>query len=469
MRSQGQPILGLKRSWEWIMEDGTLFRDLFRMAIPISVQNLLVTSLNMVDIVMIGQLGPVQIGAVAVANQVYFLLMLFLFGVGSGTAVFTAQYWGKRDVAGIRAAMGLGLSVGMAGALAFSVAATIAPEGIIAIYSTDPAVIRYGGQYLSIVSLSYLATAVSVIFGNVLRSTGNVRLPLLATSISLGLNTLFNYILIFGHFGLPAMGVRGAAIATVFARAVETTIVLTATYRRGEPAAARLKELFNMHWPFVKRFVVTTAPVVLNEIGWSLGMTMYTFVYAHMGTEIIAAYNVADTAIRLSFVLFFGTGNATAILIGNMIGAGRVDHAQRYADRLLVVMPIVGMVVGIVLFAVSGWLPLLFNIGTAGHHLATTILRIHAVLVPIKVANMHIIVGLLRSGGDTRYGLILELSMMWSLGVSLALLAGLVWHLPAPLVYLMTGTEEIGKAVFGIRRVLSGRWIHQITADKVLV
>ncbi len=452
-------------AWHWLTNDITLYRDLFRIAVPISVQNLLVTSLNMVDTVMIGQLGAVQIGAVAVANQVYFLLMLFLFGIGSGTSVFTAQFWGRRDVRGIRASLGIGLSAGLMGAVFFTVPALGASRFVIRLYSEDPDVVRLGAQYLSIVGLSYVMTAVSVIFGNVLRSTGNVRLPLLATMISLALNTFLNYVLIFGHFGLPALGVSGAAIATVIARGVEMLIVLTIAYKTNEAAAARPRELLSATGAFVRRFASTTAPVVLNEVGWSLGMTMYTFVYAHMGTEVIAAYNISDTAIRLAFVLFFGTGNAAAVVVGNAIGHGDRQRAQQMADRLLVLMPVAGLLMGGVMFAVSGAVPLLFNVGERSRWISTAILRIFALLIPVKVANLHIIVGILRAGGDTRYSLFLEIGMMWTLGVSFVLLGGLVWHLSAPIVYLLTGTEEIGKAIFGVRRVLSSRWIHEVAAE----
>ncbi len=451
--------------WRWLATDGSLYRDLLRIAVPIALQNFLVTSLNMVDTVMIGQLGAVQIGAVAVANQVYFLLMLFLFGVGSGTGVFTAQFWGRRDVRGIRAAMGIGLGAGIVGAVLFTTAGIVAPRFVIGLYSNDPEVVRLGGQYLSIVAVSYVMTAVSVMFGSVLRTTGNVRLPLVATMISLGLNTGLNYLLIFGHFGFPQLGVAGAAIATVIARCVEVLIILFVTYSRGDAAAARPKELLGARWPFIRRFARTTTPVVLNEVGWSLAMTMYTFVYAHMGTEVIAAYNIADTAIRLSFVLFFGTGNAAAVLVGNTIGRGDVDRAQGIADRLLMIVPVVGIFIGAVVFGVSGLVPQLFNVDAAGRELSTTILRIFAFFVPVKVANLHIIVGLLRSGGDTRYSLFLEIGMMWTLGVTFALMGGLWWHLSAPIVYLLTGTEEVVKAIFGTRRVLSRRWIHEVAVE----
>lgn len=457
----------LRRTWRWLTSDRSLYQNLLRIAVPIALQNLLVTSLNMVDTVMIGQLGAVQIGAVAVANQVYFLLMLFLFGVGSGTGVFTAQFWGRRDVKGIRAALGIGLSVGVAGATLFTAVGVAAPRFVIGLYSNDPEVVRLGGQYLAIVAFSYVMTAVSVIFGNVLRTTGNVRLPLYATMISLALNTGLNWLLIFGRFGFPALGVAGAAIATVIARCVEVLIVLFVTYRRKEAAAAHLGELFSARWPFVRHFARTTTPVVLNEIGWSLAMTMYTFVYAHMGTEVIAAYNIADTAIRLSFVLFFGTGNAAAVLVGNTIGRGEVGRAQGIADRLLVIVPVVGVIIGAIVFAVSGLVPQLFNVDAEGRELSATILRIFAFFVPVKVANLHIIVGLLRSGGDTRYSLFLEIGMMWSLGVTSALLGGLLWQFSAPIVYLLTGTEEVAKAIFGTRRVLSGRWIHEVAAKPI--
>ncbi|MFO7780826.1 MAG: MATE family efflux transporter, partial [Spirochaetia bacterium] len=227
---------------------------LVKLALPIALQHLLMTVLNLADTLMVGQLGEVQIGAIALGNQIFFLLMLFLFGVGSGSAVFASQYWGRRDVAGVRRAMGISLLTGCAGAIVFTALGVFTPELLLSVFTSDPAVISEGAGYLRIVALSYLVTSISMGYVHALRSVGDTRLPLYATAISITLNVAGNYVLIFGALGFPALGVQGAAIATAIARVVELSLILLVVYRRRGPTAATLADLFRFDWTFARRF-----------------------------------------------------------------------------------------------------------------------------------------------------------------------------------------------------------------------
>jgi len=446
------------------LADREFLGRLFQVAMPIALQSLMVTSLNLIDTIMIGQLGETQIAAVALGNQIYFLLMLFLFGVGSGTAVFTAQYWGRKDVPGIRSSVGVSLLFVAAGGSFFTAAAVFFPEHVLRFYTTDNAVITLGSSYLRIVGLSYLCTGLSVTFSTVLRSTNNVRLPLVGTSIALALNTAFNYLLIFGKLGFPALGVEGAAIATACARLVEATIIVGVSYLRREAVAGRLGEFFRFSRKFLGRFIRTALPVVFNEIGWSLGITMYAAVYARMGTSVLAAYNIADTVSRMAFVVFVGTGNAAAIIIGNRIGAGEGHLASRYARQILTIVPLLGLVAGGIVLSLSPLVPLLFAVSADVRSMVSAIMRVFSLIIIAKVTNLHIIVGLLRSGGDTRYSLLVDVATLWFVGLPLVFVAGLVLHLPVHVVYLCTAGEELAKLALGLPRIVSGRWIHNVTA-----
>lgn len=448
------------------VNDRRFLVNLVRISIPIALQNLVVTSLNMIDTVMIGQLGETEIAAVALSNQVFFLLMLFLFGVGSGTTVFTAQYWGVRDVKGIRASMGIALLLGLSGATLFTCAALVIPEVVLGFYTADAAVIELGRDYLQIVGVSYVATALTVVFSLVLRSTGNVRLPLYVSLVSLVVNTTLNLLLIFGLLGFPALGVRGAAIATTVARSLEVIVLLVLVYRGREAAAGRIREFFGFNSAFLTRFLRIASPVVLNEIGWSLGMTMYMVVYARMGTDVVAAFNLAETVARLSFVVFMGTASASAIMIGNTIGAGKRADAERYARRILVLVPLLGVLFGAGVIAVSRWIPLLFRVSPQVRLMLRQLLVVLGAILAVKATNMHVIVGLLRSGGDTRFSLFVDVGILWLVGVPVAFVAGLILGLPVWLVYLLTGSEELFKAVLGVHRVVSGRWIHVLTGSE---
>ena len=301
----------------------------------VALQNLIASSLNMVDTIMIGQLGETQIAAVGLANQVTFLLHLFLFGISSGSAIFTAQYWGSKDIINIKRILGLGLLFGIAIAGFFAAVGLFMPQFVLGLFSEDPVVVDMGSTYLSIVALSFVLMAVSFTYASVLRSTGKARLPMYISAFALVMNTVLNYGLILGKLGLPALGVRGAAIATLIARLVEVLLILGVVYGRRLRLAAKPAELFDLSAVYVGRFLRTTIPVVLNESLWAVGVTLYIVIYARMGTDVVAAINIASTVERLAMVLFFGIANATAVMLGNLIGAGDLYRAYRHALRII--------------------------------------------------------------------------------------------------------------------------------------
>lgn len=446
-----------------LKEDKTHFERILTLAAPIALQFLIQALLNMVDTLMIGQLGDTAIAAVALSNQIFFLLILLLFGISSGAAVFASQFWGKRNLEGIHRVQGLTLLTGFAGALIFTIGAHFFPAFILEIFSKDKRVIAEGASYLKIVSSSYLFTACTVIYSSTLRSIGKVKLPLLLSAIALSLNTLFNYALIFGHFGLPQWGIKGAAIATTGARMVEALSLILILYLTKSPAAPTLPQLMKQNRDFTLRFIKRASPVILNEVGWSLGMTMYALIYARMGTDVIAAFNITDTSARLVFVFFQGSAFASAVVLGNMIGAGLKTEAIRCGKTILLIIPVFGFMAGLLIFLAAPLIPDFFNISPGATLMTLRFLKILGFIIFIKVSNMHIIVGLLRSGGDTHVSAALELIPLWLLSIPLCAFAGLVLHLPPHLVYLFSISETLTKYIMGLLRIRSGKWVHDLT------
>jgi putative MATE family efflux protein len=448
---------------------GPLVASLLALAGPIALQNLIGSSLNLVDNVMIGSMGAKSIAGVALANQLFFLLTLFFFALGSGAAIFTAQYWGKNDIAAIRGVLGLALTVMTAGALVFFGASQLMPGTLIGIFSPDPEVIAIGSRFLRIASWGFLFQAVSLGFASVLRSIERVRLPLAASAISLALNTFLNWALIFGHLGLPAMGVRGSAIATAIARFLEMAIIVVAVYARRRPdgsrqiLAARPRELFRLSMDQIRKFWIVVLPVVGNEVGWALGFMVPAIVFAHLGTSYIAAYNIADTAIKLVIVVFLGTTNASAILVGKRIGEGRHEEAYATANFLALLAPFMGAIMGLALAGCSLFVPLLFNVGASVRALAALGMVIFALDMPLRVFNWHVIVGILRAGGDTRYSMLLDVGGTWLVSVPLCVILGLVLGLPYWIVYAATLAEDLPKVFMGVARLRSGKWLNNLT------
>ncbi len=442
------------------------FAGLARLAAPIALHTFLLTSLNFIDTVMIGRLGEVEIAAVAIANQLFFLFMLYLFGVGSAATIFTAQYWGRRDLAGVRRTVGAALVPSALGAAVFFTAAAVFPQQVFGVFTNDVRVVALGVGYLRAIAPSYFATAASVLFAAVMRSTGNAKLPLQVSAVSIALNAVLNWLLIFGVGPFPALGVLGAALATTIARIGEAVVLVRLAFRRREPLAGTPGEWFSFDRGFLRLYWKTSVPVLLNEIGWAGGMTAYVAVFARMGTEIVAAYNIADVVFRLLFVVFIGSGSATAVLIGNTIGAGQPDAAQRRARAIMIAAPVLGLAIGLVAVGLAPLVPRLYAVAPEVRASVTRIMLVFVFIAPLKVVNLHIVVGLLRSGGDTVFSLVVDVGILWLVGVPLVAVAGLQWGLAPELVFLCTGIEELVKLVAGVPRILSGRWINDLATPR---
>lgn len=445
-----------------LYRDPEYYRQLFKVAIPIALQSLVMSLLNMTSVLMIGQKGDVAVAAVGLAGQVFFLFNLILFGIGSGSAMFTAQLWGKGDLASLRKVLGLCLTLCLGAAVFYVLLGAAWPETVLKIYSRDPQVIVQGGAYLRLFAWSFPFFAVSFSYSMVLRSTGEVRWPLVISASSLGLGTALTYGLIFGKFGLPEMGIQGAALATVLARALECVSMAAMAYLRQTAAAASLRQLLGFNRQFVAKVLKPVLPVMANETLWSLGIAAYNVVYARIGTDSIAAMNIVATIDNLGMVFFFGVTSATGILVGNRIGAGEEQEAMRYAARSLGLGASLALLVGMLELALRTPILSLYRISPAAVQNAYNVLTIVGLFLSIRVMNMLLIVGILRSGGDTVYAMVLDGVIIWVLGVPMAVLGGLALGLPVYWVYLMVMSEELVKCTLGLRRFFTRKWMHDL-------
>ncbi|MCJ7624360.1 MAG: MATE family efflux transporter [Anaerolineaceae bacterium] len=448
------------------LSDKAYFSALVQISLPIIIQQFIMSSLNMVDVVMIGQLGETAIAAVGLSNQIFFLLGLLLFGISSGAAIFSAQYWGKKDITNIHKVLGVCVTSGVLAGVLFSIIALVFPETTLGIYTKDSEVIALGGEYLRIVGFCYVAITITFSYSAILRSTENVKLPMTVSIIALSLNTFINYLLIFGNLGFPEMGVRGAAIATLISRTFECTTLLLLTYIKKTPAAAKIQDLLGfVNRPFLKRYFKTTLPVVLNELTWSLGITTYSIVYARISTEALAAVNIAMTIENMAHVVFSGLGHASAIMIGKKIGTNEMDRAHQYAGRSITLAITGAVIMGGVIIASAGKLLTLYNISEISRGFAHGELIVGGFVLWIRASNMTIMIGVLRSGGDTRFAFVVELLTIWVVGVPLAFLGAFVFHLPVYWVYLLVATEELMKFIIGFMRFRSKKWINNLVQN----
>jgi putative MATE family efflux protein len=448
-----------------LFNDRQFYKSLFVISIPIMLQNLINSFVNMVDTVMIGRLGTVEIAAVGLGNQVFFLFMMVLFGICSGGAIFTAQFWGRKDIEGIRKNTGLCLILNIAAALIFTVAALLVPEQIIGIYSRDPAVVEAGARYLKTLAPCYIPFGISFVFTLTLRSIERVNLAMVATLIALSVNMLLNFLLIFGAGPIPALGVSGAAIATVIARITEMIILVSVSYRRKYQIAGTLREFTAFDSAFVARFLRITGPVIFNEFIWALGITVQNIIFARTGTDAIAAFNITNTVSQLTWVVFIGLGNGVAVLIGKKIGEGNDPLARDYARRVTVFAPLLAAGVAALLFPLSLLMPLIFNVNAPVLDLLPVMFVILCCSYPFRAFNMCLIVGVCRAGGDTIFCVIFEVIFMWAYSLPLGAAMAYFVHAPVWIIYLCLCSEDLFKAFFGFWRLKSGRWLHNVVSS----
>lgn len=436
---------------------------LLHLALPIIAQQFVSSSLNLIGGLMVGQLGETSMAAVGLSNQVFFLLTFLLFGTSSGIAIFTAQLWGKEDIENIRRVFGLGLIVAFTGSLFFFIMAVFFPGAALSVYTTDPAVIALGVPYLRLVGLSYFFTAFTFMLAASMRSTGDVRTPLAVSFSALTINTVLSYALIFGKLGLPRMDVNGVAVASTISRLLECAGLIAAARLRRSPVLGTLRQTFSFTWDFAKSVLGRALPVTFNEMLWSLGISTYNAIYAHIGTDAIAAVNITSTIESLAFVIFIGISDATAILVGHQIGRGAEHGAYKDARTSLFLGMAGAAGMGVVLYFIAPHIVNLYKVSATVTEYALNILVVISATLWLRVSNMTLFVGIFRSGGDTRFGFLLDALGIWLVGVPAALAGAFLLHLPVYWVYLMVMSEEALKCVVALFRFFSGKWIHNVT------
>lgn len=433
------------------------------LSIPIMLQALLVNGVTFADTLMIGQLGEISIASVGVASQLFFLVSMFLYGISSAGGIFISQFWGAQDRRGIQKVLGITFIFTIIVCGLIAIFSTIFPSYIMKIFTKDLNVINGGNTYLKIVGFSYVLSGLSFMYAVGLRSTGDAKTPLIISIVSLSVDVLGNYLLIFGIGIFPELGIAGGAISTSLSRVVELVLYIIVTNKKANcPVKFSFKYSLDFDKVFVKRFVNTAIPVVINDIMWSLGMVCYKVAYSKIGTEALAAVQIIESINNLFFVTIQGFSGAVSIILGNMIGAKQEKKAMKYANFSLIFSLLTGILVGLLIIVSSKTFVSLFHINEVVKSIALKSLFMIALLMPVKFLTMDQVLGLLRGGGDTNYSLYLEMFSIWLVGVPMAFIGVLLFKLPLPYIYLLVGTEEITKMIFGFKRIHSGKFIHKL-------
>ena len=446
-----------------IKMNASFYKNLWIIALPIALQQLVTSSLNMVDTLMVGKVGVDAVAAVGVANQYYFLLNMVMFGIYSGGMVYFAQFWGKKDIRNIHRLLGFTLVLGLLLAVIFTGLALLIPEQIIRIFTPDIAVQALGAKYLRLACLSYPFMIISFGFSMGLRAVEKPKFSMIASVIALTINTLLNLVLIFGLFGFPTLGVIGAAIATLVSRLVEFILVLGFAYLKTDTMNPKLSVLLSFNRELINKLIVTSLPVVINECFWGLGTTAYLVIYGMINVESISIMNIVNSIFNIFFIAAIGVGNASTVMLGKQLGAGEKEKCYQEAKLFLRVGLILGILSGLTLvFCLPIMLKLYKDFDRSTLKLMSQVLVVFAIGLTFRFINIINIVGIFRAGGDTKYAMILELGILWSVGVLGSFIAVHFFNAPLIVVAIIVQLEEVVKVFLGMFRVQSKKWINQL-------
>lgn len=445
-----------------------LYKKVFTIGIPVSIENMIYSLMNFIDVFMVGKenvalgLGTAAVAGLGFANQVFMIFIVSLFGLNSGGGILAAQYYGKKDYKNLKKCLGITITVGLLFSFLFFLMGLFIPEKIIGIFTSDPKVLKLGANYFRIIALIYPLIGLGYSFNMQLRAIGKNQYSLYSTIIGLCINLVGNYLFINGNLGFPAMGVVGAAIATVIARIVSIFYLIYIIYKNKLPMAGNFQELFKLSWSFIAKALKISLPVFGHEIMWVTGVSMYVIIYGRIGTEATAAIQVVKSISNLVFTLVFGLSSGTAAIIGQEIGAGNEENAYKYGVELLKISLVIGTAVALFVYAICPVVLILMKVDSAIYPLARQIVFSEGILIIIKTTGTLFIVGVLRAGGDTLWTMFADLIPLWTFAIPLTYIAGLKLGLPVALVYLCSGSDELLKMPFCIQRLKSRKWINNL-------
>ncbi len=439
------------------------YKRVLILVLPMALQNLINVGVSATDVIMLGRVGEKVLSGCSMGGQIFWILSLFLFGSTSGASVLIAQYWGKKNLEAIEKIMGIVVLLTTSMGLLFMVTALLIPEKLMQLFTNDGEIIEQAVLYIRIVAFTYPLSAFTMGYLNMLKSIERVTISTVIYGSSLFINILVNAVLIFGLLGFPAMGIQGAAIGTLIARLVELFILLFYVNRFKPEVKVKWEYVIHTDTVLWKDFLYFASPVILNEVLWGVGYSANTAIVGRLGSGVVAANSVVQVTRQLSMVVGFGIAAATAIMIGKAIGEGRKDIAEEYGRKFTML----GLLCGIGGAAVILLLrpAILWGMGFEGEtarylHLFLGMMTAYVIGQSI---NSTWVVGIFRSGGDTRFGMILDMTTMWFGSILFSALAAFVFHFPVPVIYAILLSDEFIKVPFCLWRYRKKVWLRDVT------
>lgn len=433
-------------------------------AIPVALQNLLSTTGGMIDTMMISSLGEIYVASVGLCAQFSMLMFSCYWGFVGGGILFFSQFWGAQDHKGIAKSYGLTITCMTAIAVIFTILAVVFPELVLKIYTDKESIQKIGGEYVRIVGFAYIMQVISVGMSSLLRSTERVKIPLYASIASVITNTFCNWLLIFGHWGLPALGVKGAAVATVISAAVNLLVIIIFALVTKYPYLFMFKDFFNWDKSFISLYVKKCLPILCNEFFLGTGFMVINIVLGHQPEEAIAAVAVFRTIEGLVIGFFAGFSSASAVLVGKEVGAGNTYTAYKRAIRIVYFCQVTIAVVVLILFGIHRPLLRLMNLSGLSYKYGTGCVFIYGIACIIRMGNWTQN-DTYRAAGDPIFGTVMEIVFMYAMVLPGVLLANYVFHASFLVVFAMCYIDELIRYIVLQIHTYSGKWIKPVTEE----
>jgi len=447
-----------------LIGDRAFYKHVIAVAAPLVLQQLITTSVQLVDNIMVGKLGQSAIGSVSIVNQLYFVVILITFGAMGGAGVFSAQYFGSKNFNKLKQTFRFKLLIGLMIASISFLVFTFFGENLLRLFTSNPTTIQGGLKYLSIAKWSAFPWIISVAISNTFRETG-VTKPLLKISIvAIITNTVLNFILIFGLLGFPALGILGAAIATLISRFVEMALSVILLNRQGEVFNTKIYQIFHIDKKMLFAIIIMALPLTLNEALWSSGQTVFYHAYSTRGDSALAAMSITGSISQLVFVTFGGISTAVAVMVGNTLGNNQLAEAKDNAKKLIAFSVFIAMIAGVILFILSFFIPGLYDVPVAAKRIAEFNIRVNALFIPFYSFNVALYFTL-RSGGDIKSTFLIDAGYMWLIPVPISLLLAYLTSLPVIYMFLIVQMMDIPKMLFGLSRYKKGHWIKNLALE----
>lgn len=442
------------------------YRQMFKLAIPIIIQNLLSAAVNSSDVIMLNYVGQSAISAVSLAANYSNILFMVYYGLGTGASLLCAQYFGKKNMQAIHAVEGIALRFSLAISALVALAAFTIPQRMLLLFTSDQELIAIGSSYIRIMGITYLCWGVTEIYLAILRSIGRVTISMTLNMLAFGLNILLNAVFIFGLFGAPKLGVTGVAIATASSRLIQLVACVIVSLL-SKDVKLNPAYMFIRSKTLLNDFIHLSLPALGNDLSWSVAFSMYSVILGHLGTEAVAANSLVTVVRNVGSVFCFAIASAGTILLGRVMGQEELEKSKSYASRMLKMTVVAGAVGGVIVLAVTPFVLRFASLNDTAMHYLKYMLLINSYYIMGSAVNTALIAGVFRAGGDTKFGLICDTIDMWVYAVPLGFFAAFVLKLPVLWVYFLLCTDEFVKWPWVIRHYRKGEWAKNITREDI--